>query len=221
MKLNIVLPAMLVGTGVLSLSASPQSRAANPTPAANVDHVNPETTKCIKAAEDNDRPRVLITVGKVSLAGKFAKITLSIDNLTTSPIWMNLHPDALGGGLPREQQLFVTIHAPQNTAGYGRTYDAVPPPRDDDYGVIAPRGRYQLIAVVDATPLYLRPGRYRVDACFWDRTPTIPNPPQRAVAVRGPVAASDVVVVTFEHSQPPVSETGPVEAQGGRGSGEE
>src|SRR6185437_6568601 len=114
MRVNVFLSAILLVTGAWSSKALPQPATDDPEPAANAYHAHPETDKCIKSAHDDGRPAISITIGKVVQAKKFAKIALSIDNLTRSPIWMNLHPDALGGGLPREQQLFVTIHAPQN-----------------------------------------------------------------------------------------------------------
>lgn len=189
------LPVVLMAAAGWPSTVTPPYVGAGPTASASVDYVNPQTDKCLKAASGNPRPIVSIAIGTMSRAGRVVKVSLSIYNSTSSPIWMNLRPDTLGGGLPSEQQVFVTIHAPRSVDGYSMSYDTKEPPRADDYGVIAPHKRYQLTAVVDARPLDLRPGNYRVDACFWDRTPTIPKPPKGAMIVRGPIAVSAVVPV--------------------------
>src|SRR5438477_867307 len=144
-----------------SLSSSGGEQGPTTTPASHpkVEHVDRETEECVRRARDNERPMIAIAIDRVTVVRRFAKVAVTVENLTALPIWMNLRPHTLGGSRPDDLQLFVAIHAQVKTEDAARTSESLVPPGRDDYGVIAPHMRHQLTAVVAADSLDLRPGR--------------------------------------------------------------
>jgi hypothetical protein len=180
----------------LSSTASSQPVTVHTNPNSASVRLKPETEKCLKEAAKSGSPDISIVIRKMLQVGRFIRMTLSIDNLTDAPIWINLKPFAReGSGLAADQQLFVNIHAPQERTGWGIEYDAVTIP-DRNYGIIEPHGRHDVSVSVNGIGFDLRSGTYRVDACFWDRNRKIPNPPRGATIVRGPVGVSQAVPAT-------------------------
>lgn len=195
MKTGPCLASLLATICAVSPTASSQPVTVGTTPSNASIRLNPETDRCLKEAAKDGAPSISIAIQKMYQVGHFIRVVLSINNLTASPIWMNLKPFAReGSGLATDQQLFVTIHAPQERLGWGIEYDAVAIP-ERSYGIIEPHKRRDVISSVNGIGFDLRPGTYRVDACFWDRNRKIPQPPKGALTVRGPVGVSQAVTV--------------------------
>lgn len=135
-------------------TASRQSTAdPQATPRGAPKSLNPYMENCMKEATEDAAPRVLMAVTAVSQSGpsRLIKVGISVANLTTSPIWINLTPAALGCGLIKEQQLFVTIHAPWERTGTGWIFECDSPVPADHYRVLEPHKRHDLSVVVDGT----------------------------------------------------------------------
>lgn len=195
MKSLTFLVTVVATIGISSWTGPPLSAAAGALPGNAFFRPKPETDKCLKEAAKEGTPRISIAIRKLSQAGDFIRVAFSITNLTDVPIWMNLKPFACeGSGLATDQQLFVTIHAPQERTGRGLEYDVDPIP-DRNYEVIEPHKQRDLSVRVNGIGFDLSPGTYRVDACFWDRNRKIPKAPNGAVGFRGPVGVSQDVPV--------------------------
>ena len=186
---------------IVSICGMPRPPLFDPLDASNASgspsiRAKPATEQCMKAAAEDMAPNVSIAIRRLSQERDFIKVALSFENLTDSPIWMNLKPVSLeGSGLASDQQLFVTIHAPQEKTGRGIEYDASPS-RNSSYGIVGSHKRHDLVILVNGIGFDLQPGAYRVDACFSDRSRVIPKPPQGAIVVKGPVGVSQMVTVT-------------------------
>jgi hypothetical protein len=154
------------------------------------------TERCMKSAAEGSASSFSIVIRRMAQAGDVIRLALTFNNLTDSPIWMNLKPFSLeGSGLESDRQLFVTVHAPKEKSGRSTEYDG-PPVNHSSYGIIGPHKRHDLVVSVTGIGFDLKPGTYKVDACFWDRSVAIPKPPQGTTLVKGPVGVSQMVTVT-------------------------
>jgi hypothetical protein len=195
LKSGPCLASLLATICAVSSTASSQPVTVGTTPSDASIRGNPETDRCLKEAAKDGAPSISIEIQKMFKVGHFVRVVLSVNNLAAAPIWLNLKPFAReGSGLAADQQLFVTIHAPQERSGWGIEYDAVMVP-ERNYGIIEPHKRRDVSVSVNGIGLDLSPGTYRVDACFWDRNQKIPKPPKGAMTVRGPVGVSQAVTV--------------------------
>jgi hypothetical protein len=124
-----------------------------------------------------------------------AKIEILVKNRSTESVLINSRPSAIETGLPREQQIFVGINIPRRPSGRGRTYDVVPV-RPDSYVILEPHHERVLATSIDLTDMVVGENRVRLDLCFWDRNPNIPESAHVAAAFRGPISVSEVVSIS-------------------------